>query len=187
MIACMHEDNAIIQFFAENYSSYRQSQQIWRIAGGNPALVPEAEEPRARWRDLWRSAQAGRIDPLQLVRAALEDYPRNPVLLAYLVASLPETSKVRAAEALRELLSLADPRSDVQLEAALEPLRGLPEAEATTALAVAVEQAPTTEQERAKSIWTIVKEKSVETMSTEGAKFLLTKGLGLIFGVDAAP
>lgn len=147
-------------------------------------MVPEADNPRARWRELWKSATVGSIDPLKLIKKALDDYPRNPVLLTYYANSLPSDLKEKAIQVLQEVIKLDQNASSQAIEAAFQPLQGVPASQAEAALAVASNEAPAETQEKTKGLVATLVEKAGEVLVTDGLKILLN-GLAMGLGISA--
>ncbi len=92
----MNLNRELIDFLAENYPTYRETQQLWIKVNGNAARVLDMETPRTRWTNLLQQVEAGAVDRVKLALAALEDFPGSVVLLDDLSRHLPESTRAQA-------------------------------------------------------------------------------------------
>ena len=168
----MADDQNLVDFFSLNYSSFRETQQLWKKVGGNPSRILDMESPRTRWTNLMQQVNAGAVSRIELLVAALEDFPGSTVLLADLAQCLPLDARAQAKNVLESLST----RSLDSLEEANQifiPLQSVPEKTAVAAVAVELAQAPDDQREQAKSLGQLASEKVLETVVTEGTRVFL--------------
>jgi nucleoside phosphorylase len=75
----------LIKVFAEEYPDTRDARALWERAGGKRGEVESISRPRDLWQRLWKkSVQGASVTPEKLLQSALEDLPKNTILLKYL-------------------------------------------------------------------------------------------------------
>ena len=168
----MNPNRSLIDFLANNYATYRETQQLWTKVDGNAARVLDMETPRTRWTNLLQQVNAGAVDRINLVLAALEDFPGSAVLLNDLARHLPEDIRAQAKGVI-EALTQSPPSSLEEANEVLIPLEFIPAETASAAVAVELSQAAEGQKEQAKSLGRLAAEKTVETVVAEGTRVFL--------------
>lgn len=168
----MNPDRDLINFLAQQYSGFREAQQLWKNAGGNPAHVHDQENPRTRWGLLIERMNAGAIQPIDLILNALEEFPGSPILLRALARHVPSEARVIARETLNTL-SQHTPTDPETANTTFAPLELLPPRVATAAIAAELNEAPQETQEKAQTFFEFAREKILETVIQEGVKIAL--------------
>lgn len=71
----------IIRELAELYPSVGDARALWERAGGRRSEVEDVPRPVDLWQRLWgNSARGAGVQPVTLLRAALDDHPNNTTL-----------------------------------------------------------------------------------------------------------
>lgn len=183
----MNPDLDLINFLSDNYSTFRETQQLWSKVNGNAARVLDMEMSRTRWTNLLQQVDAGAVSRIDLVMAALEDFPGSTVLLEDLARHLPINARTQAKGVI-EALTQSPPSSLEEANQVLIPLQFIPAETASAAVAVELSQASEGQKEQAKSLGRLAAEKTVETVVAEGTRVFLhaLPLLGPLFSGTAA-
>lgn len=75
----------LLAVLSEEYPDVRDARSVWVRAGGTSGEVENISRPRDLWQTLWlRSVRGASVRPAALLRAALDDLPNNPHIIAHL-------------------------------------------------------------------------------------------------------
>lgn len=77
-------------FLKETFASYQEAKNLWLAGGGKASSIIDTFDSNIRWGDLFRKIEAGAVDPLKLILAALREYPLNKLLLLELKNQISE-------------------------------------------------------------------------------------------------
>lgn len=122
------EDRDVVKFLAEQFNSRATARNVWQFAGGSASEVPEVEDMRALWTELWRKAGAGAIVTQErIVAEALSSYPGNDKLLTWCMLHID--SRVRdLVEALVNMVAQESPNPTAianRIQLAFQPIPDL--------------------------------------------------------------
>lgn len=171
-MSAMNPDRDLINFLSQQYAGFRETQQLWKSAGGNPAHVHDQENPRTRWGLLIERMNAGGVDPIELLLNALADFPGSAVLLSALARYVPQDARGVAHQTLSTLNQYSLTNAETA-NRTFAPLESLAPRVATAAVAAELHEASKETQEKAQTFFEFARQKALEALIQEGVKIAL--------------